>query len=60
MKKRKLDVKIVCDRIGCGGLSTYRLTFDSGEPIFLCKNCYDEMKEFFLNEENGKRDDAKK
>lgn len=60
MKKVKLDAKIVCDRIGCGGLSTYRLTFNSGEPIFLCKKCYDEMKEFFLNEENGKIGDAKK
>ncbi len=50
MKKTKLDEKIVCDVIGCGGLSTYRLTFSNGTDIFLCDKCYREVKEFFANE----------
>ena len=33
MKKTKLDEKIVCDVIGCGGLSTYRLTFGKTEVV---------------------------
>lgn len=50
MRKTKLDEKVVCDIIGCGGLSTYRLTFSNGTDMFLCENCYHEAKEFFVNE----------
>lgn len=53
MKKEKLNEKIVCDTIGCGRLSAYRLTFDKGTSIFLCQKCFNEIKEFFINEEKS-------
>ncbi|GEM_PF-3296945 len=52
MTKNKLEEKIVCDTLGCGGLSTYRLTFSNKTNIFLCEKCYQEMKEFFKNDES--------
>lgn len=57
MKKTKLNEKIVCDLIGCGGLSTYRLTFRNGTDLFLCENCFNEMKDFFKN--LGENDETK-
>lgn len=50
MKKQKLDEKIVCDLTGCGRLSTYRLTFRNGTTVFVCKDCFDEAREFFVKE----------
>ncbi len=58
MKKTKLNEKIVCDLLGCGGLSTYRLTFKSGTDLFLCEKCYDEIKDFF--KKNGDKNDSEK
>lgn len=55
MKKEKLNEKIVCDTLGCGCLSAYRLTFDKGASIFLCQKCYSETKEFFVNEEESNK-----
>ncbi len=58
MKKTKLNEKIVCDILGCGGLSTYRLTFSNGTYLFLCENCYNEMKDFFKKQ--GDKNDSEK
>lgn len=60
MRKEKLDEKTVCDVIGCGGLSTYRLTFDNGTNIFLCDKCYLEAKNFFINESGENEKSNKK
>ena len=56
MKKTKLDEKIVCDVIGCGGLSTYRLTFASPVGRFICvwlNNIYRNIIIVFVYRNNG-------
>lgn len=53
MTKTKVNEDIVCDVLGCGQKSTYRLTFDGKSSVFICKDCFNEFKNFVKKDGGG-------